>query len=290
MHQYRSKNLFNLLFPLFFFAIGISNDSFCQKKKVVKKPTEKNQKAKKEPKAPEPQTEKTPSLPKTFKLVYVDAFVGPSMNFASGDYIDYQKTAYLTTNPDFYVAGEIKNIRSFTAGGQVRVYPFKDQVNALKPLSFCLGASYLHKGFSHTYGLQNRDTSLNYLDETRITERWNAYFLSTFLTARYGRKLYAEAGISLDWFLSGVRNKELTRATSGENAFGGAFTTTLASNDNLTSKLMAKQSVGFVFGVGYQIIDWVGVRISNNFNSHFFKEGPDLTNYQPSFQVTFSLP
>jgi len=222
--------------------------------------------------------------------VYADLFVGPSMNFAKGDFLEYQKQNYLTTNPNFLIDGKITNIRSFTFGAQARIYPFRKPESLLSALSFCMGGSYLRKGFSHEFGLQNKDTSLKYLDETRIKGKWDAYFLSTFLTARYGKKLYLEAGISIDWFLSGVRNYELTRSTSGENAYQGAFTTKLQSNDNLSSKIMAKQSVGWVFGVGYQIADYIGFRIYNNFNSHFFKNGADFSNYQPSIQVTFSLP
>jgi hypothetical protein len=230
----------------------------------------------------------TPARPgQAMKFIYGDVFVGPSMNFASGDYIDYQKLYYGTANPNFSITGTFKNQTFFTAGAQARIFPFRKPESALSALSFTAGLSFLQKGFTHDVLLVNK--SLDYLDETRLKEEFNASFLASHLMVRYGKRLYAEAGISIDWFLSGVRNQELLRKSSGANAYEGPFETTANVDYNLTTKTMNSQSLGWVFGVGYQITDMFGVRFFNNLNTGFFKDSK-LQNYQPSLQVTVSFP
>jgi len=221
------------------------------------------------------------------KFIYGDAFIGPSINYASGDYLEYQKQYYSTANPNFKIQGKFTNHIYFTAGAQARCYPFRKPKSILSGLAFSGGFSFLQKGFKHEIGFAN--TALDYLDETRINDQFLASFLSTHLMARFGKRLYIEAGISLDWFLSGIRSQEIIRKTSGDNAYLGGFETKEAIDYNLTTKTMARQSVGWVFGLGYQITHTFGCRFYNNFNKGFFKDG-DLSNYQPSVQVTISLP
>jgi hypothetical protein len=220
------------------------------------------------------------------KFLNADFFAGPSMNFASGDYIDYQKLYYNTVNPNFQITGSFKNQTFFTAGAQVRIFPFRKPESLLSALSFTTGLSFLQKGFIHNVVLVNK--GLDYPDETRINEKFNASFLASHLMARYGKRLYLEAGISIDWFLSGVRNQELIRKTSGDKAYLGAFETSTSVDYNLTTNTMKRQSLGWVFGIGYQFTNMLGVRFFNNLNSGFFKDS-NLKNYQPSLQITVSF-
>lgn len=259
------------------------------KKKAIqkKKPAPKSvSKPSKQATQPESNSSPAPSG-QMMKLIYGDLFIGPSMNFASGDYIDYQKLYYGTANSNFSITGTFKNQTYFTAGAQARVFPFRKPESPLSAISFTAGLSFLRKGFTHDVLLMNK--GLDYTDETHLKEEFDATFLASHLMVRYGKRLYAEGGISIDWFLSGVRNQELLRKTSGPDAYLGAFETTANVDYNLTTKTMNSQSLGWVFGVGYQITDMFGVRFFNNLNSGFFKDSK-LQNYQPSLQVTVSFP
>lgn len=291
MHQFRSARLLAVLFFACLFHLCDTQSVQAQygKKKASakKKPAPKSAPKTSKPAPPTEAAASPAPSGKAMKFIYGDVFVGPSMNFASGDYIDYQKLYYGTANPNFSITGTFKNQTYFTAGAQARVYPFRKPESPLSALSFTAGLSFLQKGFTHDVLLVNK--SLDYTDETKLKEEFNASFLASHLMVRYGKRLYAEAGISIDWFLSGVRNQDLTRKSSGANAYQGAFETTANVDYNLTTKTMNSQSLGWVFGVGYQITDMFGVRFFNNLNSGFFKDSK-LQNYQPSLQVTVSFP
>jgi hypothetical protein len=269
-----------LFFLMAFLFLGLLSSVEAQKR--GKKPAPKKSKGKSAPAA----SAKTPSP--MMKFLYGDVFIGPSINYAGGDYQEYQKFYYATGNPNFAINGKFTNPVFFTAGAQVRIYPFRKPESFLSGLAFTAGGSFLRKGFTHEVLFVN--TALDYPDETRINEEFNASFLATHLMVRYGKKLYLEAGISIDWFLSGVRSQEVIRKTSGEKAYQGGFESQTKIDYDLTTKTMASSSLGWVFGIGYQIIPMVGVRFYNNLNSKFFKDGADLRNYQPSLQVTFSMP
>lgn len=291
MHQFCSARwLAVLFFACLFHLCGPQSVQAQPGKKRVntkKKPAPKSVAKQSKPDAKQESNPSPAPSGQMMKLIYGDLFVGPTMNFASGDYIDYQKLYYGTSNSNFSISGTFKNQTFFTAGAQARVFPFRKPESPLSALSFTAGLSYLQKGFTHDVLLVNK--SLDYSDETHLKEEFNASFLATHLMVRYGKRLYAEAGVSIDWFLSGVRNQELLRKSSGANAYQGPFETTANVDYNLTTKTMNSQSLGWVFGVGYQITGMFGVRFFNNLNSGFFKDSK-LQNYQPSLQITVSFP
>ena len=287
MHHFRTARYLAIFCLVFVFHLSNTTDVEAQKRPVPKKKTTAKPASKPSAKpAAKPAPLPAPSG-EVMKFINADLFIGPSRNFASGDYIDYQKLYYGTANPNFSITGTFKNQTFFTAGAQVRIFPFRKPESPLSALSFTAGLSFLQKGFTHDVLLVNK--SLDYLDETRLKEEFNASFLASHLVVRYGKRLYAEAGISIDWFLSGVRNQELLRKSTGANAYQGTFETTANVDYNLTTKTMNSQSMGWVFGVGYQVTDMFGFRFFNNLNSGFFKD-VKLQNYQPSLQVTVSLP
>lgn len=207
------------------------------------------------------------------KFLNVDVFGGPSLNRVSGDYIDYQEQYYEGGTTKFPTNGTIKSFTWFTAGAQFRVAPFLQAGNGLMDLSFAFGGMYLQKGFTHDITLQN--LYLPYVDQTQLKETFKAQYLSTQVLVRYGRALYVDAGLSLDWFLSGIRKQELTRTSEGDSTMKGFQNGFVAYNTityTLTKDIMKTPSLGWSFALGYNFTRMFGVRWFNTLNSRFFKE------------------
>jgi hypothetical protein len=217
----------------------------------------------------------------------VDVFLGYAKNYASGDYIEYQKTYHTQGTEIFSTSGSISNFNSVAGGVQMRGFPFMDHEDFKSKLSGILGVGYLRKGFTNDVQLQNN--SLNYTDITQLKEVFRANYLTTCLMVRYGRLIFLEAGINFDIFINGARSQQVVRTTSGENAYKEPFSTSHTANFTLSSKVMSSFSMGFVGGIGYQIHPLAGIRISATINSHFFKEDPNFTNFQPSIQAFFTM-
>jgi hypothetical protein len=227
------------------------------------------------------------NVDREIRLIHGDAFIGVGVNFASGEYFDYQEQYYNTTNPSFLFNGEFtKNSAQLNFGGQVRVYPFKDNNGGLAMLGFVVGGSFIQRSFSHKFVLFNN--ALPYQDESTLTEEFgSSHFLGQFMV-RFGYRFFGELGISNNFFLSGYRKQSLSRFASGNQAFGGGFDANSSNNFNLTSDVMATNNLGWCFGVGYQIHKFVGVRLFGYFDSRYFKENPNLSHFQPSIQALIS--
>jgi hypothetical protein len=234
-----------------------------------------------------PGRKKNKGVDREIQMVNGDLFIGLGVNFASGDYLEYQKSYYNTSNPRFLYNGEFTTTSTqMNFGGQVRVNPFKDFTNHLSMLGFVVGGSFLQRSFSHKFGLFN--DGLPYEDQTTITEDFHSsHFLGQFMI-RYGYRLYGEVGITTNMFLAGYRKQDLNRYTTGDNVFGGGFEVNSSNNFNLTTDVMASGNVGWCFGVGFQFHRFVGARLMGYYNTGYFKEEPDLTHFQPSFQVLIS--
>lgn len=227
--------------------------------------------------------------PPDIRFLYVDGFLGYGINRASGDYFGYQETYYESANPSLVLSGKFNQFNVPTGGVQVRINPFHTHHGFLSLFSANVGLSYISRGFSHEISLVNQ--KLDYLDQTRLTETYRASFVGMHYMVRVGRKLYAETGLSLDFFAGGRFTRELVRSTSGENAFGGSFTVTEDAALNLTSKVMKPLGPAWVAAAGYQIMPQVGVRIFYSRNGSYFGSEPNLRNSQISFQLngTFGL-
>lgn len=217
----------------------------------------------------------------------VDVFVGYAINYASGDYIEYQKLYHTQGTDVLTTSGSISDFNTLTGGIQMRVFPFMNHEDFKSKLSGILGIGYLRKGFTNDVQLQNN--GLNYTDITQLKEIFRANYFSTYFMARYGRLLFLEAGFNLDFFLTGARSQQIIRTTSGDNAVKGPFSTSHSANFTLDSKVMSSVSLGFVGGIGYQIHPLAGIRISATINSKFFKEDPNFTNFQPSVQAFITM-
>lgn len=217
----------------------------------------------------------------------VDVFIGYAKNYASGDYIEYQKLYHTQGTDVFTTSGSISDFNTLTGGIQMRGFPFMDHEDFKSKLSGILGIGYLRKGFTNDVQLQNN--GLNYTDITQLKEIFRANYLSAYFMARYGRLLFFEAGFNLDFFLTGARSQQIIRTTSGDNAVKGPFSTSHTANFTLDSKVMSSVSLGFVGGIGYQIHPLAGIRISATINSKFFKEDPNFSNFQPSVQAFITM-
>lgn len=217
----------------------------------------------------------------------VDIFIGGAKNYASGDYVEYQKSYALLSTDNFKYTSTTSDFNSMNFGIQMRGFPFMDYEDFKSKLSGIVGVAFLRKGFDNEVILEN--TALNYTDITKLKESIRANYLSSYFMARYGRLIFVEVGFTLDWFIQGTRLQEISRATSGENAYIEPFTTNYTSRFSLDGKTMSKVSLGWIGGVGYQVHPLAGIRIGATINTGFFKDGPDFTNFQPSIQAFVTL-
>jgi hypothetical protein len=256
---------------------GAKNKSKKAAPAKAKKPASKTEKAPAEPK---------PTAADNGPAFHLDAFVGPSLRLVSGPYLEYQETYYQTRNPNFKIEGSFSNRTAALAGLQGR-YRILNQGPA-RFLQIGVGAQFLSKGFEHNIQLTN--TALNYPDRTSIKETYEARFVQTYLLIRYGKRLFVEGGVGLDWFLSGEKTRTLTRATEGDAAFEGPFSTSVSGSWHLSDKTMARSSLSWIVGAGYQIHPYIWARFLAHLGNGFFKEGDALRVVQPSIQLLITWP
>lgn len=217
----------------------------------------------------------------------VDIFVGYAKNYASGDYVEYQKQYAKFGYDKFVATSEVSDFNTVTAGLQLRGFPFMDSEGFITQLSGIFGLGYMRKGFNNNTQIQNNN--LDYSDITQLNETIRADYLSTFFMARWGRTIFLEAGFCMDFFIQGSRSQEIIRTTSGAKAFKEPFSTSTTFRYIMTSKTMSTVSVGGIAGIGYQIHPLAGIRVSGTINPYFFKEGPSFSNFQPSIQAFITL-
>lgn len=222
------------------------------------------------------------------KMLNGDLFVGAALNYASGNFIEFQNEFYQSRSELFPSEIKTNDFKGFTFGGQFRVHPILNQGNFLEYIGFSIGLSYLRRGFGSEFVMQN--LGLDYTDKTSISETYKANFLSTPILFRYGGKLYLDVGPSFDWFLSGKKNYSLKRSTEGDKAYNGPFNTDqTAPEEKLSSDLIKSGGVSWNFGAGYNITNMFGIRVMGNSSSTFFKEGANMKNLQLSFQATVTF-
>jgi hypothetical protein len=255
------------------FLLLITQLGFGQVGRKAKKPASKSKKVAAKPAAaPKAQTP-VPSTPPDIRFLYLDLFGGYGKNTASGAYLEYQKTYYETANPDHRISGSFRQFSVWTLGLQARIQPFRKDPGIASYFSANIGFSVLRRGFSHDVVLTN--STLDYLDQTKITETYDATFLGTHFLVRGGRKLFLETGISADAFLNGTFSRELMRTTSGEKAYEGGFSTSETWNNSLGTTVMKPFSLSWVLAGGYQFSPLCGE--SGFFTSqtgHFLKKAP----------------
>lgn len=273
------------------FLLLITQLAFGQVGRKAKRPAPKSKKTATKPASSAPKADNpapsSPSQPAEIRFLYLDLFGGYGKNTASGGYLDYQKTYYETANPDHRIAGTISQFNVWTFGLQARIQPFRKDPGIASYFSANIGFSVLRRGFSHDVVLTN--SKLDYLDQTKISETYDATFLGTHVLVRGGRKLFLETGISADAFLNGTFSRELVRTTSGEKAYEGGFSTSETWNNSLGSTVMKPVSLSWVLAGGYQFHRYAGIRIFYIANGAFFNESPNLVNNQFTVQLNATL-
>jgi len=225
--------------------------------------------------------------PEGVKMLNLDLFIGPSMNLASGNFVEFQKEYYETGSTLFPTEVKTTDFYWVNAGGQLRVNPFLESNPILSYLGFAFGLNYFQRGYASEFVMQN--LSLKYLDQTSIKESYRTNYIGSSLMIRFGNRLYAEAGASLDWLLFGKKTFELSRFSFGEESYDGEFSTGQTSTENLDSKIIKSGGLGWCFSLGFNFTDYVGIRAFANTNSTFFKEGANLTNQQFSLQAAVTI-
>jgi hypothetical protein len=216
-----------------------------------------------------------------------DFFVGGALNSVDGSMTDFQSFFYETGTDRFPNEVRFSGFNTFTAGAHFRVVPLNKMNNILSWISVSVGALYIRKGYNSEFNLLNKN--LAYEDRTTISEEFRSHNLSLPVMLRYGNRVYLEGGFAMDFLLNGDYKYNLTRKTSGVNAYEGAFETGKSSEMKLDDSTLSGFSTAWCFAAGYNFYRPFGVRFYGTINNKFFREGPNLTNSQYSLQLTYTL-
>lgn len=214
----------------------------------------------------------------------LDIFAGPSFNMASGPFVDSPVSLLKSSNKDFkYSDSPSKNLISFIAGAQYRIFlnPKAEGFNSY--LSFGFGLIYQRRGFSHTLSMIN-SSILQYEDKIVLTEKYRANYISVPISIRVGKQVFGEFGFTADILASGTLSREMERGTSGDSIFAYYYST-FYKNDYKTGKVQPKVGLGYMFGAGYEFTENFGIRLFGTLSNKYFIKGPDLSNFQFSVQL-----
>lgn len=229
------------------------------------------------------------------KMLNADVFIGPAFMRTSGQLLQYQTQYYQTGTNEIYVNGAINPRATFLQyGAQIRFSPFYDKSGAMSWLSIGIGAFNQQKSFKHDFMLENRMVPYN--DMTQVNETFKASYLAIPLSVRFGNRLYAEAGISIENLLGGEKRQTIRRATEAKNnngvttqPFQPAFDTGVEYNYALTNKTMKSTNTGIVFGGGAHITRNIGLRLLGYYSTGFFNDGSELKQLTLSAQAIFTI-
>lgn len=214
----------------------------------------------------------------------LDIFIGPSFNMASGSFADNPVSLLKSNNPNFiYSDSPSKNLFYFIAGAQYRFFLNPKGDGFQSYLSFGAGLMYQKRGYSHTLQMINKSI-LTYEDKIVLEEKYRAHYVSIPLTARIGKQVFGELGVTADILASGSLAREMERGTSGDSIFVYYYST-FYKNEYKTSKVQPRIGLGYLFGAGYEFSENFGIRLFGTLSNRYFIKGPDLQNLQLSIQL-----
>ena len=220
----------------------------------------------------------------------LDVFAGPSIHSGSGDYLGALTEGMKAPQTNFESRGSVDaGFISAVAGIQYRIIPGHKDKGITSLLSYAAGLSYQRRGYSYEFEKRRIGVDAKYVnDNVLIKEKVRANYINVPLSVRFGRRLFIEAGLSLDFLLSGKSDFYLERAMApSDNSNGNDGVTDFYVIHERVSKLdkvLPFVSPGFQVSGGLNFNENLGFRMAGNFNRAFFKSGvsPDDTNFGSS--------
>ena len=224
----------------------------------------------------------------------LDIFAGPGYHSGSGPFLDELVTGFKTGQTNFgsTIANSNANFFIMTGGVQYRMCPGHKARGFQNLLSYALGVSYLRRGFEYDFEKKGSKNSAEITDNLIVSNKIRANYLAIPLSVRLGRRIFIEAGTTIDVLIKGSsiskleRNSGLT-SISDDNS---SYLPTFGINDRVAGlrQVVPFARLGMILSGGFYFDENIGIRFCANINNGFFKQNtnPDNTNFG---STTFSI-
>ncbi len=220
----------------------------------------------------------------------VDIFIGPGYHSGSGVFLDDLERNLNEAQIGFNKSEVMIDPTFITLmiGAQYRYIPKFKEDGFPSYLSFAAGFSFQRRGyeFSQTRILNTGNPAIT--DVLILKEKLRSSYLNIPLSVHFGRRIFLEAGLSLDVLVSGKmkttldRDKQVDESSlkdSGSLSFGAAF-----KGEKKTNSIQPFISPGLTYGAGMFFSENVGIRFMATYNNKFFAtdSNPENSNFSSS--------
>jgi hypothetical protein len=214
----------------------------------------------------------------------LDIFLGPALHIGNGTFFD-EIEAGISKSSTTFKPGAItinKIFFSGTGGVQYRNTPWNEKDGLAGMLSFSAGLGFQQRGYEYKYEYSSIKQSDTITDFFNINESCRANYLTIPISARIGRRIFLDAGITMDFMIFGTTEVILERSAGytgdprknpGYSSFFGGYTRSYR-----IQKAVPLMSLGYAVFGGINFSENIGIRLGANMNNAFFKENSNPSN------------
>ena len=214
----------------------------------------------------------------------LDFFLGPSVHIANGTFFD-ELEAEITKSSATFKSGTVTMNKIFfsgTGGVQYRNTPWYDKNGIAGLLSFSAGLAFQQRGYEYKYEYASVKQSDTITDYFNLSQNCQANYLTVPLSARIGRRIFLDAGITLDFLILGTTDVILERSAGytgnpvknpGYSSFFGGYNRSYS-----IQKAVPLMGLGYAVFGGINFSENIGIRVGANLNNTFFKENSNPSN------------
>lgn len=220
-----------------------------------------------------------------------DIFIGPAMYSGSGPFLDELLLGLKVNQPGFGTS-EGTTDASFitgTGGFQYRICPGYKERGFINLLSYAFGCYYQRRGYSYVLEKASKVNSVEVADLLVIREKIRTNYISIPVSARLGRRLFIEAGLSFDFLLQGRSEFELERSSGPTGAApdnGAGYLSSFGDSKRISGmkKVIPFVAPSIIASTGFYFNENTGIRFFANFSNAFFKadSNPEKLNFASS--------
>lgn len=215
-----------------------------------------------------------------------DVFAGPAYHISSGDFFsNLDAFSQKNKNSSFFrdSVSYQTNFISATGGAQYRIIPNHKDRGFLSLISYAAGISIQRRGYSFSYESNIKNLPDSVSNSLTITEKVRATYVNIPLSARLGKRVFVEGGISLNFLLSGTSQVNMDRQqnVNGTKVVDNPVNATIEPRRSL-GKVLPFVSPGLIFSAGMYFNENLGFRFCANLPGNFFKadSNPDKSNFK----------
>lgn len=214
----------------------------------------------------------------------LDMFLGPSLHIGNGSYFDELQNEISRTTVNFKPGSATVNKMFITGtlGIQYRNMIKPDGDGIIGLISLAGGLAFQQRGYEYKYEISYKKQSDTLSDFFNFSENCRANYLSVPLSVRIGRRAFIDAGLNLDFLISGNSEVDLERSAGytgdvsknpGYQSFFGGY-----KGEFNIQNVLPVVTLGYsVFG-GINFNENFGMRMGVNMNNSFFKENSNPAN------------